>query len=256
MSHQATETQSLAAARAQLPEMQAHLDKILARLRPLREIGPGSKVLDVGAGQGLLLICCARRGLQAVGVEPWDAAREVAVQLAHEEGVDIDIRQGAAEKLPFADCSFDFVHAQSVIEHVADPAEAFCQVRRVLKDGGVFWFSAASSLCPRQKEISGFPCFGWYPDRLKRRIMRWARDSHPRLIGNTAAPAINWFTPRKARRMLAEAGFREVYDRWQLRRPEEGGRAQRAAMRMIQTFACARFVADVCVTACSYAGIK
>ena len=254
--HQATEQLSAEAAAEQLAETRRHLRKLLARLGRLRPLGPSATILDVGAAQGQFLICCAHEGLEAFGVEPWEPARRVAQELSACHGVRIAIAPGTAEALPFPDGQFDVVHARSVIEHVQDAPAAFREAHRVLKDGGVFWFCAASSLCPVQKEIAGFPCFSWYPAPLKRRLMLWAARRRPELIGHTHTPALNWFTPGKARRMLAQAGFRRVYDRWDLRLPEEGGLAHALALRAIRSCGLARLLADIVVPACSYAAVK
>ena len=254
--HHAPERLSFDQALARLPVIEAHLKKILARLERVRPLGPRAKVLDIGAAQGLFLIACARHGLDAVGVEPSDAARELARRLAEHEGTAVRILPGTAESLPLPDEQFDFAHANSVIEHVGDAAAAFGEVFRVLKPGGVFWFSAASSMCPRQREIAWFPAFGWYPGRLKRRIMEWAGKNRPHLIGHTATPAINWFTPGKARRMLRQAGFSRVYDRWDLRLPAEGGKLHAAALRLIRSCGPSKLIAEVLVPHCSYAAVK
>ncbi len=236
--------------------MEAHLAKILARLERVGLLRADPSILDVGAAQGQFLIACARRSLRAVGVEPSRQACAVALQLARREGAEIDIREGSAESLPFGDGDFDFVHANSVVEHVRDPRSAFDEAYRVLKPGGVLWFSAASSMCPRQEEIEGFPLFGWYPDRLKRRIMSWAAAHSPHRIGYTAMPAIHWFTNSRARRMLSRAGFVRVLDRWDLRLESEGGRLHAAALRIIRLGSPTKLLADVLVPHCSYAAIK
>jgi ubiquinone/menaquinone biosynthesis C-methylase UbiE len=163
---------------------------------------------------------------------------------------------GVAECLPVGDSSFDIVRASSVIEHVDDAAAAFKEAYRVLKPGGAFWFLTASSLCPRQGEIRGFPFFGWYPNGTKLKIMKWATSHRPDLIGFTQRPAIHWFTPAKARRMLNDAGFTKVYDRWDLRLPGEGGRAYQIALSIVKLGFATKFVADVALPCCSYAAIK
>jgi len=254
--HMATERLSPEAAHQLLKETHLHVEKILQRLRRIAHIPPEAKILDVGAAQGLVLICCQQRGLNPVGVEPWPPARRAAVELARREGVEIKILPGTAEALPLPDEQFHIVHANSVIEHVLDPAKAFKEAHRVLKPGGVFWFSASNSLCPRQSEIALFPCFSWYPNRLKRAIMQWARQHKPHLIGHTSTPALNWFTPRKARRMLLDAGFTKIYDRWDLRLPEEGGRIHRFALGIIRLCSMTKLMAEVLVPACSYAAVK
>jgi len=256
MEHVGTERLGFGRALARLPVIEAHLRKILVRLERVRPVGPGAKVVDVGAAQGLFLIAAAKAGLNAVGVEPAEPARELAQRLADHEGVTIDIRPGCAEQLPLEPGQFDFVHANSVVEHAADPQVAFNEAHRVLAAGGVFWFATASSMCPRQDEIGRFPCFGWYPDRLKRRIMAWAKANRPHLIGHTQTPAMNWFTPGKARRMLAQAGFGKVYDRWDIRRPEEGGRLHRAALAAVRSCRLTKLLGEIMVPHCSYAAVK
>ncbi len=254
--HRATERLSPDQSLALLGKTEAHLRKILARLHRIAPHPADAKVLDIGAAQGLLLICCAKMGLQPAGVEPWTSARQVAQQLAEREGVEITILPGSAESLPFPDDQFHIVHANSVIEHVRDPQQVFNEVHRVLKPGGAFWFSAASSLCPRQFEIALFPCFSWYPESLKHRIMRWAQTHKPHLIGNTATPAMHWFTPRKVNRMLRKGGFQRIYDRWDLRLESEGGKLHALALRMIKTSRITKLLADILVPASSYAAVK
>ncbi|MGZ5256082.1 MAG: class I SAM-dependent methyltransferase [Vulcanimicrobiaceae bacterium] len=189
-------------------------------------------------------------------MEPWAQARATAAEVAKRTGVQVAILDGSAESLPLESDTYDIVHANAVIEHVADAQAAFREAARVLKRGGIFWFSTASSVCPRQSEIRKFPAFGWYPDPLKQRIMRWATTARPELIRHTTRPAIHWFTPWKARRMLKEAGFSRVYDRWDLRLADEGGTLYRVLLRVIRAHFLTKLAADVLVPDCSYAAIK
>lgn len=228
---------------------------VLQRLARIGKVYPGATVVDVGAAQGMFVLACAELGFQTIGVEPFAPAREVANQVAQTEGRQIRMVEGAAEAIPLADASVDVVHARSVIEHVVDAQRSFDEAFRVLRPGGVFWFGTASSMCPRQDEISGFPLFGWYPDPLKRRVMQWCKTHRPELIGH-GVPALHWFTPWKARRMLRKAGFSRVYDRWDLRLPSEGGRSYQLALHAIRHVPGARIIADVIVAGCSYAAVK
>ena len=253
---QATEQLSFEAALERLHLLAPLYKRTLARLDRLRPLGPESRILDVGAAQGRFLIVCARLGYQAVGVEPWDQAREMAARLAKHEGVDITLHEGVAEALLLDSGSVDIVHAGAVIEHVDDPQTAFNEAWRVLKPGGVFWFSTASSMCPAQDEIRGFPAFGWYPDRLKRRIMNWVKIHKPHLVGHNERPALHWFTPWKARRMLRQAGFERVYDRWDLRSPSEGGAKYGLALRVVKMSRVTKLIGDVLAKGCAFAAVK
>ena len=255
--HLAAEKRSRQQVLAELPETEAHLVKILNRLRYITDVPlDHARLLDIGAAQGLVLIAGGRLGLKAVGIEPYAPAREVAREFARDLGVKIDIRPGAAEAIGMAEGSFDIVHASSVLEHVHDPQQTLHQAYRVLRPGGVLWFCTTNRLCPHQQEIAVFPCFSWYPNRLKRTIMHWAVRDRPKWVGGTQTPAMHWFTPAKVHRMLREAGFRLIYDRWDLRRPEEGGRTHRLGLRLIRGIGAVRLLAEMCVPGSSYAAVK
>ena len=254
--NRATERISFDEALVEMPRTEAHVKTVLARLRQLCSFASNATVLDVGAGQGLALIACAREGLKAIGVEPWEQARQTGLRLAEHEGVEIKLLAGKAESIPLPSSVCDVVLANTVIEHVIDAAAAFAEVYRILKPGGVFWFSTVSSLCPHQSEISGFPFFGWYPNWLKVRIMIWAKTNKPSLIGYTETPALNWFTPWKARQMLNCAGFKRIYDRWEIRLPSEGDAVCRAITRIIRAYALAKLCADILIPGCAYAAVK
>ncbi len=114
------------------PGVDGHWDDIIFRDRLLREIGPKSEVLDVGAGAGIV------KEMNFKGI----AARVV--------GIDFDERVltnpyldeahvGDGGALPFADSSFDVVFADNVLEHLASPDVVFAEINRVLRPGGVFF---------------------------------------------------------------------------------------------------------------------
>jgi ubiquinone/menaquinone biosynthesis C-methylase UbiE len=254
----ATEQLSFEDALARLPSSEVYARKILTRLKTVRPLPPESTtVVDIGAAQGRFVIGCTRLGYRAIGIEPWTAARETAVRIAKVAGLEIKILPGTAEATGLPSGQVDVVTCASVIEHVKDAQAAFNEMYRILKPGGIFWFCSASSRCPRQHEINGFPFFGWYPDSLKRRIMAWVQKNKPHLVGHTEAPAINWFTPGKARRMLRQAGFQHVvYDRWDLRQPSEGGTAYRLALRVVKMGPMTKLVADVVLPGCAFATVK
>lgn len=195
---------------------EAYIPTLLGRLRRHMTIEPGASVLDIGAAQGAYLTALTRAGFEARGVEPWQPAIETSRELAAQTGVETDISHGRGESLPFADASFDLALAVSVMEHVDDPEHVFREVARVLRPGGGFYFYTSTRLSPRQAEIAGFPLFPWYPDRLRRRIMHWAIENRPHLVGGTQQPAYHWFMPAKVRRSLAAAGFSRTVDFWHL----------------------------------------
>ena len=242
-------------AELRLERKQSHARRLIDCINRIGRLSSNAAILDIGAAQGQFAIGCAKLGLTACGVEPAEKALALADELARQNGVKVTLKQGFAEKLPFDDEQFDIVHSNSVMEHVCDAQKSMAEAYRVLKKGGIFWFSSANALCPRQMEIRRFPCFGWYPDRLKRKIMFWARDNAPHLVGHTTAPAINWFTPAKARRMLSKAGFSRFFDRWDLASPQ-GSPLRRLILTSVKSSRVARVASQVLIRNFTFAARK
>jgi 2-polyprenyl-3-methyl-5-hydroxy-6-metoxy-1,4-benzoquinol methylase len=252
---QATEQADLETALARIPEADAFVERQLKRIEPFFALRPPARVLDVGAAQGVWLTALAKRGFEAVGVEPWEAAIEVSHEVAAATGLRLDIRPGVAESLPFEDESIDFVNAYSVLEHVDDPDQCMREVFRVLRRPGAFLFSTVSALSPFQVEIAGFPLFPWYPPPLQRKIMSWATEKRPALVGNTTRPAIHWFKHRDVRRSAHEAGFATIVDRWQLRQGERDDALGRL-IDLAGSNRAARFAGDVAASGMEYLVVK
>jgi SAM-dependent methyltransferase len=252
---QATERADLETALARMPDADDFVDRQLKRIEPFFPLRPPARVLDVGAAQGVWLAALAKRGFQAVGVEPWEPAIEVSRELAEATGLQLDIREGVAEALPFEDESIDFANAYSVLEHVDDPEQVIREAFRVLRRPGAFLFSTTSAISPFQVEIAGFPLFPWYPPPVQRRIMSWATQKRPALVGNTTRPAIHWFKHRDVRRSLHDAGFAEVVDRWQLRRGERDGRLGRV-IDLAASNRAVRLAGDVTASGMEYLAVK
>ncbi len=88
------------------------------------------RLLDVGAGSGILLEAAAARGWQVEGVEP---SRWLAT--AGRGSGTTGAPRGSAP--PRAVGPYDAVTVMDVIEHVPDPVGLMREVRRVLDPGGV-----------------------------------------------------------------------------------------------------------------------
>jgi 2-polyprenyl-3-methyl-5-hydroxy-6-metoxy-1,4-benzoquinol methylase len=257
--HIASEKRTLEEAQAIIPLQKTFADNLMARLNSIRGkcFEPATtKILEIGSAQGCLLMQLTMSGYHAVGIEPWKEARINADNISKLMNIPIKTLDGVSESLPFSSEEFDIVIANSVIEHVLDVDATFNEVCRVLKKDGIFWFSAASSMCPFQQEIRGVPFFGWYPDSIKKQIMSYVINNCPQLIGYTNAPAINWFTPWKAKRMLYSSGFTRVYDRYDLRLESEGGILYKVIINILKRSKIARLIADIFYGSCSYAAIK
>jgi len=117
---------------------------------------PGMRVLDLGTGVGAMAAALVRRH---PGIEVWGldlrAAQLRQAKALHPVATYV---QGDATRLPFADASFDRVHASWVLEHIPDPASVLREVCRVpcpwrpvlLPRGGQHHLAAASPLQRRR----------------------------------------------------------------------------------------------------------
>jgi SAM-dependent methyltransferase len=252
----ATERRSLTEVITRLEDERRYALTLSRRLEAIPRAQSGRRTLEIGAAAGGLTIALNELGYFCTGVEPDEYAIETAQQLACSLGRPCRVRKGCAEALPFTKDSFDIVIANSVFEHVSDIDLAFSEAARVLVPGGLLWFQTASSMCPFQHEIGHFPFFGWYPDSLKVRIMKWAVVHRPKLVGQTRTPAINWFTDAIAQRKLVDVGFSQVWDRWDLRRGDEGRHLYSIALQAMKSNRWLRRLANVVVSECAYAACK
>ena len=252
----ALEQESVDEALSRLPSASARVELLRQRLGRFIALAPGARVLDIGAALGLHLVAWNRAGYEAVGIEPWGEAVTRSADVQRETGVSFEIVRGNGENLPFPNASFDLVTAVSVLEHARSPQLVFAEACRVLRPGGGFYFYTTSGLCPRQAEIRLFPAFPWYPDRARKRLMRWAKERHPWLVHGTMAPAYHWFTPGAVRRDLGESGFSRVVDRWLLRTDDEDHGLRLTLSRAARSNGAARLAANVLVKDSAYLAIK
>ena len=102
-------------------------------------LAPGATVLELGAGAGPN----ARYyppGIQWLAVEPNLHFHSHLKQAAAAHGLDLTLVPGIAEKLPLDSESVDAVVSTLVLCSVDGLPEAFAEIERILRPGGVFLF--------------------------------------------------------------------------------------------------------------------
>lgn len=100
----------------------------------------GKKILDVGAGTGRLAVPLAKMGAEVVAMDVSEKMLEVLRKKMHRGGDAINrvsTVKGGAERLPFANNTFDIVTVAFLIVHLKDPTRFFDEAYRVLKNDGI-----------------------------------------------------------------------------------------------------------------------
>ena len=109
--------------------------KLLGRKEKLLNNIKG-KCLDIGCGEGELLIKATLLGHDIIGIDSSLREIEVAKKTALISGVEINIKHGYIEDLPFEKDQFDTIIMGEVIEHLPNVGETVKRVLTFLKDGG------------------------------------------------------------------------------------------------------------------------
>ena len=107
---------------------------------------PGSKVLEIGCGDGLMAIALAQRGFRVYAIDPVESMIEQAQQNAVESrSTDLlSLAIGDVYTLAFEDESFDLALAIGVIPWLEGADLAIQQMARVTKPGGYIIFTCAN----------------------------------------------------------------------------------------------------------------
>jgi len=147
-----------------------------------RLLGPTctfKRALEVGCGTGRISRALHPRVSELTVT---DISEVLARQVGEREGCTA--RKENACDLSFPDDSFDLVFSSECIEHTPDPVEALREMARVLAPGGTLIVTTPNRL--------------WYP-------VLWLAE---KIGARDFEGEENWISPRRARRVLQDAGLK------------------------------------------------
>jgi SAM-dependent methyltransferase len=100
------------------------------------DLHAGERVLDVAAGNGNATLAAARRFAEVVGLDYVPALLAHARERADAERLPVQLREGDAENIPFADGTFDVVLSTFGVMFTPDQERAAGELLRVVRPGG------------------------------------------------------------------------------------------------------------------------
>ena len=140
----------------ELPDVAVESFAGVANPFALRSPEPGERVLDIGSGAGFDSFLAAQAvgdAGQVVGVEMTPEKLDRSWRAAAEMGLkNVEFRDGLAEELPIDDGWADVVISNGVINLVADKKQAFTEIWRVLRAGGILQFADIANGQPVPEE--------------------------------------------------------------------------------------------------------
>jgi ubiquinone/menaquinone biosynthesis C-methylase UbiE len=183
----------------------ARIVLVAEQLCDTADLHAGWRVLDVATGSGNAAIAAARLGCTAVGVDYVPELLAAGRARAAAEGLDVELLEGDAEALPFADASFDAVTSVFGSMFAPDHAQAAAELVRVCKPGGTIALAS------------------WTPDGFIGELFRTIGRHVPPPAG--VAPPMLWGTESHLRELFADRiSSLEVAERtftFRFRSPEE-----------------------------------
>jgi ubiquinone/menaquinone biosynthesis C-methylase UbiE len=167
------------------------------RLVEAAEIEPGSSVLDVACGTGVVTRLAAKEAGPKGSVVGFDlnAGMLARARASKENPTTIDWHEGSVTEMPFDDASFDCILCQHGLQFFPDKPAAISEMHRVLAPRGRLLVSVWRSIehCPWQSAIAE------------------AVDRH---VGKDEAAlvrsAFGFGDAKQLRQNVVDAGFRDV----------------------------------------------
>ena len=190
--------------------------QVLAKICKALGHAPGryARSLEIGAGTGYFSLNLLRAGIVGEATCS-DISPGMLTALGANAGrLGLRVRSVLvdAERLPFADASFDLLLGHAVLHHIPDLASAFTEFERVLSPGGTIVFAGEPSrygdrLAEVPKGAAATLAPLWRRAIRARAVQRREHDTTHALEG---VVDVHSFAPAELSRAAEQAGLREM----------------------------------------------
>ena len=182
------------------------------RLRLIeRYCGPlaNRRILDLGSGMGGTSVALALACAAPLAFEYNRAYCDIIRLRAGRYDLYLPIVNGAGERLPFADASFDLAIAWDVVEHVQNPALLLAELARVVRPGGRVLLTVINRFAYRDPHYH-LPLLNWLPRRLAEAIIerRGRSKGGSDFSDRQKLSEMHYYTMPGFRKLAARHGFR------------------------------------------------
>jgi len=151
-----------------------------AQVGLIRRYGNGTRLLDIGCGEGFFLFNASKFGYVTKGVE---LSQDAVAYARKEFGLDVEVK--SLEELRFSENHFDVVTMWQVLEHLLYPLTTLKEIHRILKPGGMLVITT--------------PDIGGVPARILKKRWWCITRLH-----------INQFTTKTLTNIFKNAGFKNI----------------------------------------------
>ncbi|MBI3742478.1 MAG: class I SAM-dependent methyltransferase [Chloroflexi bacterium] len=94
------------------------------------------RVLEIGCGQGRIIVPLARQNNQVIGIDISNEMLSICQTRLKQEGLNVPLVRADTRHLPFRDGVFELVYSLGVVEHFEETAQAINEHARVSKVEG------------------------------------------------------------------------------------------------------------------------
>ena len=165
----------------------------------------GKKILDIGFGNGIMLLEFARAGAIASGLETNDSLLSLAEECFKNNNLSSTLAIYDGKYFPFPGNTFDYSYSTSVLEHMSYPQVVLLEISRTLVPGGRLYLSFPNKYAPKESH-TGLWFISLFPRRLTQYILKCSKSSP---LEDWNLHFVSFFTLKK---MAKKAGLQIVYD--------------------------------------------